>query len=125
MLNVNIQNVEKIIFENDQVWKKIPDLVYLRDQWRMSKMSPVLRALGKKSLLEFLNKIKKDHEIAISNYFNTSVNIDKIDYFLVKNLEFSIEDAELELNLIEAKTPLYSYFGTYRKNDKIYITFWR
>lgn len=125
MIKVNIQNVEEIIFKNDKIWRDLPDLRYLREQWRLSKVSPVLRALGKKSLLDFLNKVKKDHESIISKYFGTSVVIDKIDYLLVKNMEFDVEDAELELNLLEAKQPLYSYFGTYRKNNKIYITFWR
>jgi hypothetical protein len=125
MIQINIQNVEEIIFRNDKIWRDLPDLRYLREQWRMSKISPVLRALGKKSLLEFLNKIKKEHESIISKHIGTSVVIDKIDYFLVKNMEFSIEDSELELNLIEAKQPLYPYFATYRKNDKIHITFWR
>lgn len=125
MIKVNIQNVEEIIFKNDKIWRDLPDLRYLREQWRLSKVSPVLRALGKKSLLDFLNKVKKDHESIISKHFGTSVVIDKIDYLLVKNMEFDIEDAELELNLLEAKQPLYSYFGTYRKNNKIYITFWR
>lgn len=125
MIQINIQNVEEIIFRNDKIWRELPDLRYLREQWRMSKISPVLKALGKKSLLEFLNKIKKEHELIISKHLGTSVSFDKIDYLLVKNLELKIEEAELELNLLEAKQPLYPYFSTYRKNDKIYITFWR
>lgn len=125
MIKINIQNVEEIIFYDEKLWKNLPDLRYLREQWRLSKISPVLRPLGKKSLLEFLNKIKKEHEVIISKYLKTSVTIDKLDYFLVKNLEFDIEDAELELNLLESQNLLYSYFGTYLKNNKVYITFWR
>jgi hypothetical protein len=125
MVQINIQNVEEIIFQDDKIWREMPDLRYLREQWKLSKISPILRAMGKKSLLEFLNKAKKEHENAISKYLATSVTIDKLDYFIVKNMEFSIDDAELDLNLIEAQESLYSYFGTYRKKDKIYITFWR
>ena len=55
----------------------------------------------------------------------TTITIDKLDYHVVQNIELPIENAELELNLIEAENPLYSYFGTYRTKDKIYITFWR
>jgi hypothetical protein len=125
MIEINIQNVEEIIFRNDEIWRELPDLRHLREQWRMSKISPILRAMGKKAILEFLNKVKKEHETAISKHLGTSVTIDKIDYHLVKSLELSIEDAELELNYLEAEQPSYPYFGTYRKNDKIYITFWR
>ena len=110
MIRINIQNVEEIIFQDDKMWREIPDLRYLREQWKLSKISPILRAMGKKSLLEFLNKAKKEHENAISKYLATSVTIDNV---------------ELDLNLIEAQESLYSYFGTYRKKDKIYITFWR
>jgi hypothetical protein len=125
MIQINIQNVEKIIFQNDQLWRDLPDLRHLREQWRLSRVSPALRAMGKKAILDFLNKVKKEHENIISKHLGTSVTIDKLDYHIVQNMEFSIEDAELELNLLEAEKPLYSYFGTYRKNNKIYITFWR
>ena len=125
MIKINIQIVEDVIFKNDKIWKELPDMIHLRDQWKLSKISPVLKAMGKKALLDFLNKVKKEHENIISKHLNTSVTIDKLDYHIIKNLEFSIQDAELELNLIEAQEPLYSYFGTYRKKDKIYITFWR
>lgn len=125
MVRINIQNVEEIIFQNDQIWRDLPDLRHLREQWRLSKISPALRAMAKKSMLDFLNKSKKSHEDIISKHLGTTVTIDKLDYYLVKNLDFPIEDAELELNLLEAETPLYSYFGTYRKKDRIYITFWR
>lgn len=125
MIEINIQNVEEIIFKNDEIWRELPDLRHLREQWRMSKISPILRAMGKKSILDFLNKAKHEHEVIISKHLGTSVTIDRLDYHLVKSVEFPIEDAELELNYLEAQQPLYPYFGTYRKNDKIYITFWR
>jgi hypothetical protein len=125
MIRINIQNVEEMIFYNDKLWKKIPDLRYLREQWKLSKITPILRPLGKKSLLDFLNNIKKEHEKIISEYFGTDVTIDKLDYFLVKNLEFEKEDAELELNFLESNNLLYPYFSTYLKNNKIYVTFWR
>jgi hypothetical protein len=125
MLRINIQNVEEIIFQNDKIWRDLPDLRYLKEQWKLSRISPILRGMGKKALLDFLNRFKKEHEIIISKHLNTTVTIDKLDYSVVKNLELDIEDAELELTMIDAEEPLHSYFGTYRKNDKIYITFWR
>jgi hypothetical protein len=125
MVRINIQNVEQIIFQNDEIWRDLPDLRYLREQWRLSRISPVLKAMGKKSILDFLNKAKKEHEIIVSKHLGTTITIDKLDYHVVQNIELPIENAELELNLIEAENPLYSYFGTYRTKDKIYITFWR
>jgi hypothetical protein len=119
-MRINFQNVEDLIFHDKNVWKSIPDLIHLRDQWRMSKMSPILRALGRKSLLDFLRSAKKMHEDAMSMYFNEMVTIDKIERHLVKNIEFELDDeAELEFN------DIYSGFSVFRKKDKISITFWR
>lgn len=125
MLTINIQNVEEIIFQNDKIWKSIPELQYLREQWKLSKISPILRAMGKKALLDFLNKAKEEHELAISKFLNTTVTINKIDYQVIKNMEFDLEDAELILNILDEQEPLYSYFGTYRKENRLYVTFWR
>ena len=119
-MNINIQNVEDVIFYDSEVWKKIPDLIHLRDQWRMSKISPILRAMGKKALLDFLKISKNTHEKALSLHFGQAVTIDRIDRHLVKNLELSIgEDFSMESD------ESYTGFSTYRKEDKLYITFLR
>ena len=99
----------------------MPDLIYLRDQWRMSKMTPMLRALGKKSVLDFLSKISEKHEKIIADHFKCDLTIDKLDRHIIKNIQYSIEDAEDCL----WEEEIYPYFSTYRKNNKIYITFWR
>jgi len=101
----------------------MPDLMFLRDHWRMSKISPIFKAMGKKALLDFLNKATKDHEKLISKHLGTSVTITKLDRHLIRNYEFPIEEAEDLLNLFDED--LYPYFTTYRKEDKVYVTFWR
>lgn len=121
MLNINFQNVEELIFQNKEVWQKMPDLIYLRDQWRISRMTPMLRALGKKSVLDFLSKISEKHEKIISEHFDSPVTIDKLDRHVIKNIQYSINDAEDCLFWEET----YPYFSTYRKGNKIYISFWR
>lgn len=120
-MRINIQNVEDKIFQNKEIWRKMPDLVYLRDQWRLSKMTPMLRAMGKKSIIDFLYKAKSTHEDILSEHFNESVTIDKIDRHLVKNVEFSIDEEVPELETDDN----YTAFSTYRKDNKIYVTFWR
>ena len=123
MLQINIQNVEELVFQNNKIWRDLPDIMYLKDHWRMSKISPIFKAMGKKAILDFLNKVTKDHEKIISKHLGTSVTINKIDRHLVKNMEFSIEEAEDIINLFSED--LYPYFNTYRTKDKIYVTFWR
>jgi hypothetical protein len=123
MIRINIHNVEDVIFKNNEIWKQLPEIRYLRDQWRMSKISPIFKAMAKKSMIDFLNKVNLDQEKIISKQLGTSVTIDKLDYHLINNLDFHIDDAEFELSLISEE--LYSYFTTYRKGDRIYATFWR
>ena len=89
----------------------------------MSKVSPIFKAMAKKAMIDFLNKVNSDQEKIISKQLGTSVTIDKLDYYLIKNLDFHIDDAEFELSLISEE--LYSYFTTYRKGDRLYVTFWR
>jgi hypothetical protein len=105
------------------LWQKMPDLIYLRDQWRMSKMTPMLRALGKKSVLDFLSKISENHEKIISDFFKCPITIDKLDRHVIKNIQYSIDDCEDCLFDFDEET--YPYFSTYRKDDQIYISFWR
>ncbi len=123
MVEINIHNIEEVIFNDSNLWKKLPDLRHIRDQWKLSQMSPVLRAMGQKAKLDFLNKSKKAHEDIISKYLGTTVTITKIDKNVVKNMELNIEDAELDLNL-ESES-LYPRFSTYLKENKLKITFWR
>jgi uncharacterized protein YjaZ len=120
-MRINIQNVEDLIFQNKEIWGKMPDLVHLRDQWRISKLTPVLRAMGKKSLLDFLRSVKQKHEEIISEHFNTYVTIDKIERHLVKSIEFSLKEEDVNLDSHE----IYTGFSAYRDKEKVYLTFWR
>ena len=123
MFEINIQNVEELIFQNNQIWKDLPDMVYLRDHWGMSNIRPILKAVGKEVILDFLSKISKDHEKIISKHLGTSVKVTKIDRHLIKNMEFHISEAEEIINLL--RDEMYPYFTTYRREDTVYVTFWR
>lgn len=119
-MRITIQNVEELVFHDKDLWKKMPELIHLRDQWRISKMTPMLRALGRKSLLDFLRTAKGVHEDALSEHFGKTVTIDKIDRHLVSNKSFKVGD---EPDLEDAE--IYTGFSCYRNKEDIYITFWR
>ena len=120
-MRLNIQNVEELVFHDKEAWKFMPELVHLRDQWRVSKMAPALRSMGRKAVLDFLRQAKGRHERALSERFGEEVTIDKIESHLVKNLEFSAEeefpDVDPEMN--------YTGFSSFRRGDKVFLTFWR
>jgi len=120
-MHINIQNVEELIFHNKEIWRKMPDLIHLRDQWRMSRISPVLRAMGRKCILDFLRSAKGVHEDIISEHFGTHVTIDRIDRHLVHSTEFGVEDDHVDFDLQDD----YTAFSTFRKEGKVYVTFWR
>lgn len=119
-MRITIQNVEELVFHDKDLWKNMPELIHLRDQWRISKMTPVLRALGRKSLLDFLRTAKGVHEEVLSEHFGETVTIDKIDRHLVSNKSLRVgEEPDLE------DAEIYTGFSCYRNKEEIYITFWR
>lgn len=119
-MRINIQNVEDLIFHDKDVWRSIPDLIHLRDQWRVSKMAPMLRAMGRKALIDFLNTAKGRHEKALSEIFGTHVTIDSLDGRLVKNVEFNVGD-----DMPEIPGDTYSGCSSFRRGEKVFVTFWR
>lgn len=126
MIVINIKNVEEKVFENNEIWKNLYDIKHLKDQWNLSKATPVLRYLGKKSILDFLNGVKQKHIDVLSNFFQEEVTVEKFDYHSIKNFTFSNDQKiDEELNLMEYKNELYSYFSTYKDKDNFYVTFWR
>jgi hypothetical protein len=120
-LKINIQNVEELVFHDKEAWRLMPDLIHLRDQWRVSKMTPMLRAMGRKALLDFLRAADAKHEEALSKRFGAEVTIDRLESHLVKNMEFSVKDECPSLD------PENSYTGvsSFRRGDKVFLTFWR
>lgn len=120
-MRINIQNVEDLIFHDKEIWKSIPDLVHLRDQWRISKMAPALRAMGRKAMLDFLSSAKSRHEDALSERFGQRVTIDRLDTSLVRSVEFSCSEDFPEIVPDES----YTGFSTHRKGDTVSLTFWR
>ena len=99
----------------------MPEMIYLRDQWRMSRSTPLLRALGRKSALDFLSKAKSHHEQALSDHFGEEVTIDKIERHLAKNMEFDVECELVDFELEEH----YTAFSAHREEGRVYVTFWR
>jgi hypothetical protein len=120
-MEINIQNVEELVFRDDKVWDSLPGLCRHRDQWRISMMSPSLRATGRMALMDFLQNAEEAHELALSEYFGRDITIDRLDRRLVRNVEFPISDETPAL----PPTGSYAGFGVHRDGEKIRITFWR
>lgn len=120
MLNLNLNNVEKLVFESGLI-KKFPEFKQQYDQWKLSKINPSLRQLGKRTLIDFVNCLENEHISVLEEHFKASITIDKMDYHIVKNCKLSTSRLEIDLNEIQG----LENFTTYTDGCQFYISFWR
>ena len=55
-MEINLQNIEEIIFYNSKVWQHIPEYNQYYHDWLLSIRVPGMRDLGKRAILKFLNR---------------------------------------------------------------------
>lgn len=121
-MNINLQNIEEVIFFNRQVRKLLPDFKNEFGQWDLSKYSPELRSLGKRTLLNVLNQLNDEHLKTLGVYFKEPVTLMKLDHHIVRHSKFKLDDAEKQLNNLDG------WIGDlviYRDKDHLYISNWR
>jgi hypothetical protein len=118
MLHINLQNIEELVFLDRDLQREIPECRPFFDQWKLAQMTPSLKSMGKRAKLDLLNRLDEFEDI-LSAYFKTPVTIDKLDYHIVKNLEFDVNNVEIK------DMEGYLDFSISRKDDQLYISFWR
>lgn len=116
MLNINLLNIEALLFKNPKIKVILSDLRHIFDQWLLSYRAPALLRMRKQALLDLLNTLDGAHIEKLARYFNQVVFIEKLDQHLVKNLEFSIESFH------ESVLTNYNNIAISRNADKLYIT---
>lgn len=120
-MDINLQNIEEIIFYNKDVWKNIPELKQFYDQWVLSKTVSGLNHLSKKSILDFMNSLNSSHIEKLQKFFSTTIIIDKIQTNVVSFLECDKNDVESKICCYDN----YKDFFIIRNKDKVDICFWR
>lgn len=119
-LHIGARNVESVLFEDAKAWNVIPDMAHFRDKWAVSRLSPSLRPTGRAAMLDFMNESTAAHEASLSVYFGREVTIDSADRNSVSHVEFEIDSPpDLE------EMSVYSGFGSFRKGNRVCLTFWR
>jgi hypothetical protein len=116
---INIGNVEDLIFFNSELHSKLPDFALVFRQWKMSRTYG-LRSLARQAIFDFLNGINESHVVVLEEYFGQDIIINSVDYSLVKNMNFDMDNPEVICSING-----YTGFSTYRKGSHIYISFWR
>lgn len=117
-MEINLQNIEEIIFYNKKIQSLFPEFKHLFDQWNLSKRIITLQSLGKRTIIDLLNSLNKDHINKLENYFNDKIFLDKINGNTVYNIYADINN--IENNFSEFKD-----FCITRNKDKLGITLWR
>jgi hypothetical protein len=120
MIELNLQNVEELVFYDSNLHKLLPEFRHLFDQWKLGKTT-ALKSLAKRSLMDFLKALTPEQVKIIEKHLNTSIFVDRMDYSIVNNYSFCLDDAEEKLNQL-GDVP---NFCVSRNEDQIYVSFWR
>ena len=124
MLYLNFQNVEELIFHDRTVQGMLPTHMFsLFEQWRLAKQLPMLRSMGKQSLLDFLNGLTDDDVDILEDYFDEKIVVEKLNYSVVKSLKIPLKESNICHDLCEILG--FGYFSTWRDAEHLYVTFWR
>lgn len=123
MTNINISNLEKIIFSDQKVQEYLRcELPELYGEWQ-NILFTNNHSQKMKFNIKFLSYFFKDKVLNdIEKIINTKINVDYIDVNLVKHYDISIENLA-SLNFLEIQD--YKFFSLYRKDKNIYVTTWR
>lgn len=120
MLILNISNVEKIIFYDNDIHKLFPEYNQMFRLWKFG-ITFGIKSLSQQSLFDFLNSINSTQIEILTNHFKTDVKIDNIDYHIVKDFKIPIADVECAICELSG----YRNFITYRDDNYLHICFWR
>ena len=122
MININFKNIEELLFKNSEVKTLLLDLRHIFDQWLLSYRFPALNTMRKQAIIDLLNSLDSNHIEKLARLLGDMVHIEKLDYHIIKNFHFSIDDA-IERALTNYDS--YSNLAIARNADQIYVTIWR
>lgn len=117
-MEINLKNVEEIIFFDKKMHEILPEFRHFLDQWRLGKTIPALGGLGAKSVIDLLNSLEDDHIKKLEKHFNTSIIVNKLETNIIKN--HFIKTNDTMCGFIGFKD-----FCITRNKENVFLTFWR
>jgi len=121
MISINPDNIEELIFYDKNVQKLLPRYKNFFDQWQMAQRIPGLQSLGKRTILELLNKLSNEDVEILETLFKDRIKVEKLDYNIVKNYKFSLDEIQNRICEIDQN----GYMAISRGKDHVYICLWR
>ncbi len=119
-MEINLKNIEEIIFHDKKVQEKLPEYRYLFDQYNLAHRVSGLGQMAKQSVLELLNALDGNHLKKLENHFGETVFVNKLNNKLVDHYDCSIDNYERLCEFSE-----YGGIALYRHNNELKFTFWR
>lgn len=123
MISVNIKNIEELILKNSKARTLLSDLRPLFDKWLLSYRLPMLGNIRKEAMMDLLNSLDGSHVEKLARLFGDMVFIEKLDYHVVRNIDFPTNSETIESELTKYES--YTNIALSRNADHIYITRWR
>jgi len=117
-MEINLKNIEEIIFFDKKVKELLPEFRHFFDQWHLGKTISVLGGLGSKSVLDLLNSLDKSHIEVLEKHFGEKIIVNKLNTSIVQNHSLDLD--ENLCGFVE-----YRDFCAYRNKDEIFLSFWR
>ena len=121
-MEINLQNIEDLIFFDRNLQELFPEFRPLFDQWKLGLRLPSLQLMGRQAIISLLNALTTEHIQKLEEYFGQAIVLNKLDNRLVHNYTSNLEEG-LERQLCQFAN--FKEFSVYRNKEQIYISFWR
>jgi hypothetical protein len=121
MLDINFTTVQKLIFEDEEVQKKLPEFKDLFQQWKLGTLVPSLRPMAQKSLLDLLNQLGDENIRTLEQHFGTTIKLERLDYTLVKSHTVKLSEVQNRIEQLGVEGELFLY----RDANHLYIGTWK
>ena len=89
MLNLNLTNVEELVFYDKKLQASLSEFSNLFNVWTFS-LRAGLGPIGKKAVMDFLNGLKENHLEILEKYFNDTITVERSDYHIVRNQQVAL-----------------------------------
>lgn len=124
MKTLNFQNIEELIFHNNDIRfslpKELQDYIYT---WQMGRKASFLRQTAKRAVFDFINALTDEHLDMLSELFGEPIRVERIEYKSVKNLKLPLSKLDICETLCEIGG--HNYFTTWRDSKYLYVSFWK